>query len=451
MDLEILITGLMILFILSTITEKLANFIKLNDTINDTKNFKNIKIRTVNEEDEKNREKKIQIISILIGVAVALICKANIFEILTSENVQLFWSAPYTDLLSSFTIIVGCIICGIFLSFGSKFFHDLLDIVFQIKELKNKLNVKKLAEIKTINEFDEYIKNNEYDRVKARIDEEKRKLKAIEGVAGIDWGSDETGYYCKVYHNKIINNIPSRLFYPGYNGKIKSIEVKMIPSEEIKTMARIKPSYEISNRIPFNDNLKGSIGCFVKYFNSDDRLLLTCYHVVRTNNQNWYNFNPNSNDDVVHPYNGEIIGKIVEARVNYLHDFAIIKLNDITLIENNISEIGTVLEPRDLTETDKGKKVRMRGNYSGLREGKIESINFDDARVRYPDGNYFSFDNLIQIKSLDSLPFSEPGDSGSLLVGEDGYSLGIVFAGTSEYSLAFPVKNLFNMYNLIIY
>jgi hypothetical protein len=126
MELAIKIT--LVLLILSLIVEKITGFVKLY--------FPSLYSKTYNEEEEKLREKKIQRDSIIIGVIVAIISNANFFKLLRGQD-MLYW----TDDPEGFTIkaILGCLISGIFLSQGSKFFHDLLDTLLYAKKMKRGL------------------------------------------------------------------------------------------------------------------------------------------------------------------------------------------------------------------------------------------------------------------------------------------------------------------------
>jgi hypothetical protein len=107
---------------LSLITEKIANFIKLN--------IPSLAEKANDEKGEKKRERKIQLLTGVIGVAVALTCNADFFVLITeSSKIE-----PLT--LLSFKGVVGCIITGLFLSQGSKFFHDLMNTVLYYKNMR---------------------------------------------------------------------------------------------------------------------------------------------------------------------------------------------------------------------------------------------------------------------------------------------------------------------------
>lgn len=134
MDTELTSNGTLIsitltLFMLSLITEKISNFIKLY--------FPNVFGRKgVDEESEKRRERKIQLLSGVTGITVALLCNADFFYMIRSEGAMIPWM-DYENV--TFRGIMGCVISGLFLSQGSKFFHDLLDVLLYYKNVKKTL------------------------------------------------------------------------------------------------------------------------------------------------------------------------------------------------------------------------------------------------------------------------------------------------------------------------
>ena len=124
MDALIAIT--LVLLMLSLVTERITNFIKLYLPALYTK-IDNDPIA------EKRRERQIQLLAMLTGVVVALTSKADFFDLVESQGILKSWKAdPSVDILT----ILGCSITGIFLSQGSKFFHDLLDTLLYFKNTK---------------------------------------------------------------------------------------------------------------------------------------------------------------------------------------------------------------------------------------------------------------------------------------------------------------------------
>lgn len=137
---DIAISTALTLFMLSLITEKISNFIKLH--------IKSLSLKIPdNEAWEKKREKKIQLLSGVIGILVALTCNANFFEIIKSSG-AISAMGLWTELkIGGF---IGCIVTGLFLSQGSKFFHDLLDTLLFYKNTKRLLSNKQEIENKLL-------------------------------------------------------------------------------------------------------------------------------------------------------------------------------------------------------------------------------------------------------------------------------------------------------------
>ncbi len=134
---EGLISLVVILLPLSFISERLTNFLKL---IIPSDWFGNLKDRENNLGLEKKRELKILSISLLSGMIVAYAVKADLFAILNQGTIG--WGHGTKGLLW----ILGCFATGIFLSWGSKFWHDLLDMLLEIKNARKALSETKNTE-----------------------------------------------------------------------------------------------------------------------------------------------------------------------------------------------------------------------------------------------------------------------------------------------------------------
>ena len=129
---ELIISVTLTLFMLSLITEKISNFIKLN--------IPTLFAKFEDPINEKKRERKIQLLTGLIGVSVALLCNADFFTLIKQNGTI----EPLTKL--TFEGVIGCIVTGLFLSQGSKFFHDLLDTILYYKNVKKALYSKQEIE-----------------------------------------------------------------------------------------------------------------------------------------------------------------------------------------------------------------------------------------------------------------------------------------------------------------
>lgn len=79
-----------------------------------------------------------------------------------------------------------------------------------------------------------------------------------------------------------------------------------------------------------------------------------------------------------------------------------------------------------------GEIVGKVGRTTSVTRGRVTAIELDDVIVGYDDLGALSFDDQIEIESLDDGPFSRGGDSGALVYREDGVALGLLFAGSES-------------------
>jgi hypothetical protein len=89
--------------------------------------------------------------------------------------------------------------------------------------------------------------------------------------------------------------------------------------------------------------------------------------------------------------------------------------------------LGTLkgLGPRFL---DVGTPVAKVGRTTGVTRGRVTAFELDNVIVGYDMGN-LRFDDQIEIEGAGDGPFSQGGDSGSVIVNEDGEAVALLFAG----------------------
>lgn len=148
--------NLLVLFsVLSIAAERIANVVKLkypNLRVSETDKIAltpqaDLDTKAKALDAEKAREQAITWRAILISIGVALLVKADFFEIITHLDAPwetMGWvQATGAEWRQSFALnsvgqfayaVTGSAITGIALGFGSKFWHDMLDIVFQTRE-----------------------------------------------------------------------------------------------------------------------------------------------------------------------------------------------------------------------------------------------------------------------------------------------------------------------------
>lgn len=77
---------------------------------------------------------------------------------------------------------------------------------------------------------------------------------------------------------------------------------------------------------------------------------------------------------------------------------------------------------------DEGETVYKVGRTTGATKGRVTAFDLDNVVVSYDLGN-LRFDDQIEIEGSGKQPFSDGGDSGSLIVDADMRAVGLLFAG----------------------
>jgi hypothetical protein len=141
--------------VLSVAVERATNAFKLRHP--------ELRVESLSKEVEKVREQRITSRSLVLGVVLAVIAKANFFEIVTHLDAPwetLGWAHasgsqwfrdPATMSWGSFLYALGgSAITGIALGFGSKFWHDTLDSVLELKGIARGASQKRKAEAERV-------------------------------------------------------------------------------------------------------------------------------------------------------------------------------------------------------------------------------------------------------------------------------------------------------------
>ena len=434
------------LFILSIISERITNFIKLN-LQSLTERLGNFRDQEEDKEKEKERERGIINWAIIIGFLVATLSKTDLFYLIKEGK-------PHEDWTNLNWI--GVFLTGCFLSLGSKFWHDLLDLLLQIKNLKSKLNEQTGVEFSRIEEVDAFLASYELDLVKDVLIERQNEILAIEGVLGVGIKSDKEGYFLEVAVANENVILPQNLVYHYPANRLKFLRTKKILTASIITMndkLSITGGLEIGAEK--TTQISGTLGCLVKYKNSELPVWITCYHVLKSKDQSWDVFDNSKIEQVEQPNDNKnrIIGKIKEAKRNIRLDVAVIEpFADKVQLIPDVNGIGKVSRFRKVVQEDQERHtaVEKYGKTTGKTEGIIDTVGYA-ADIKYDDGQTHKIYNLIRIKPNDSSkPFSRPGDSGALVVDADNQAIGMIVAGTEsgDYSFAIPINTIFNEINL---
>jgi hypothetical protein len=130
--LEPLVNLAVLLSALSVAAERLANALKLAEP--------DLRARKASAPAEKARERRIALRALAASVALAVLMKADFFEILAHLDAPwdtLGWVRPGAERWTAGRLLqalAGMLLTGISLGFGSKFWHDVLDLVHGVRE-----------------------------------------------------------------------------------------------------------------------------------------------------------------------------------------------------------------------------------------------------------------------------------------------------------------------------
>lgn len=177
----------------------------------------------------------------------------------------------------------------------------------------------------------------------------------------------------------------------------------------------------------------GTLGCFVETKGKDPRML--------SNNHVFANENAaRKGDPILQPgrydggkKGGHTVGsldrfvRLKKTATNFV-DCAIATIADgIKFDQSTLAGIGD-LQASVVHPVDVGMTVRKVGRTTGTTSGRVTAFELDNVVVGYDLGN-LRFDDQIEIEGADDRPFSQGGDSGSLIVDNDRYPVALLFAG----------------------
>lgn len=200
----------------------------------------------------------------------------------------------------------------------------------------------------------------------------------------------------------------------------------------------------------------GTLGCFVQTRNTHQPRMLSNNHVFAHEND------ATKGDAILQAgrYDGgrsskDTVGgldrfiKLIDAGINYV-DCATGTIRKGIDFEKSTLNGGGQLKGLAQTLPDVQEKVSKMGRTTGLTHGRITAFELDNVIVKYEMGN-LRFDNQIEIEPDGQGPFSQGGDSGSLIYDSQGLAVALLFAGgdqggTNGQGLTFanPIARVFD-------
>ena len=196
----------------------------------------------------------------------------------------------------------------------------------------------------------------------------------------------------------------------------------------------------------------GTLGCLVD--TPDARCILSNNHILAASNA------ANLGDDILQPGAADSSSSNTSTRIATLTDFerlrfgsavnrvdaAIAALDDIKTAIPHIMTIGSPANPPVAPFI--GQSVLKHGRTTGLTFGSVVDTSFDGI-VRYADGVAYFEDQIVV--AGDAGPFSERGDSGSLILDCPGaHPVGLLFAGDDSQTIINPIQSVLNRFGATV-
>jgi len=355
---------------------------------------------------------------------------------------------------------IGFILTALALSLGAPFWFGVLNKLVSLRSAGVNPDEKSSSKDEGASN-DAIIKNNKKqeivasttsgDNIENALNSLTQKIKNEKGVIAV-----------AVQYNKT-DNI-SFLAVTVQNDKIKKyVEKKYGNTEILENGFGIPLKYVLDDEIEVHTVMSGSeignealvlgtgtLGCYVQKKGSDNLYFISCWHVIK-DNINWDLAPVNKN--IISGPDKKILGTIEEGFLSHDDhigiDIGIGKFIDKANALGN-AEFVITKQHRKVTSFDSlfNTDVKLYGKVCQLKKAKIfhDQIN---AIAKYPDGKSYLLNDVFSIVSTDPQTGKKKspttaGDSGAIVMDEDGAPLGMIFGGNSNFSYAFKFANIFD-------
>ncbi|MBK7806960.1 MAG: hypothetical protein IPJ51_11725 [Saprospiraceae bacterium] len=465
-----LITVLFTLFLASTVNERIIEFVKLQ--------VPNLYLKSMDQEAELKRHKRVWWVAFGTGVFTSMFMEID-FEFLTSSGVlkiktlsNIFEFSKPTD--ETPMRIGGFFLSSLFLSLGSKFWHDILDIVLFAKNAKRKLSEFDPNSVRNIGQIDQFVAADDYEMALRSLEGHRKELEENYKNSTFTVAYDNVGSKFKLcifvlrrdkeQSQKVITNIQ----YTTNYGYVYTFPIIEIFAGKVHTLGDsdqdVKAGgvlYNVNNK-----SNKGTFGCLVKSKrdNKENRLILTCYHCVKTKDQKWDGLDFGKVDTKVE-YLSNLVdqtsvpaGEIFWAYRDELMDIALIKPeNDAFIYDMYKSAFISIPEGFRRVKINDGKD-RTRIWFSGITNSNTTGYiiqNSISVEIKYADSNKLhTLHDLILFSKTKSSPYVAPcgpGDSGAILMEAETYrALGMVVAADDKFGYAIPMHDILKKHKLTL-
>ncbi|WHZ22286.1 MAG: hypothetical protein OJF47_001398 [Nitrospira sp.] len=191
----------------------------------------------------------------------------------------------------------------------------------------------------------------------------------------------------------------------------------------------------------------GTLGAIVIDKSSQERMLLSNYHVLCVN-EGWHQWGDAAKRVTQPAPFGIQIASITRGTLDSKVDAAVARLDNLTKYTCGVQDVGTIA---GTAAPELGMAVRKRGRTTGLTYGTIHGVDFT-TKVHYGHGvGWVTFTDQVEIypDTKRNPQFAAQGDSGSVIVNDAGQVVALLFATASESGgAATPIHTVLEQLNI---
>lgn len=448
-------------------TKKTLAFLAALDDVSD---LSKSKIKKVGPNEQPKVEFAISKLSLLIGFFIAFSFKADLFWLLASGQMPhegLGWRGAHLcleracfwkDCWYILTVLPGCFATGFLLTFGSKFFHDLLETLYGLRNLSQKAGDKSVYLSPNNDVLGQRLAPSHQDPVKKVFERHKeRLLRDFQNIVSIAMIFDSDGYSMLEIRLSDANMAKIEQYNFDYleGGEVKTMDKAKINwflnAAPVKPMGDVKllvGDWTFNNATPDN---QGTLGFFAT--RSGAPVLVTCYHALRTPQHAWEGLGaapPDFNRVFAQPASGPHavnIGTLVDGTINDWMDCAVVAL-DASVDFANIDPVFGPFSVKETASAGVGAAIQVNGATSEPGYGTVRSIE-NCVRIDYGDRIRALYDLVCLENTGDpTRSLTQKGDSGAVVLDMDENAVAMVVAGDDHYTYAVPIKRMMQAFEL---
>jgi hypothetical protein len=469
--LDSIIAVAIILFIVSVITEKITQlirkyspFIRPGTWLYYTslrRIWRNIGDKQYSSKTKKDKriEREVNTLSFIIGLIITCSFSVDLFRMLSEAEPRniLFWNHEhwFTNYWSTYAfgkallMVASFALTAFFLTFGSKFFHDLLDTLFQVKTLKRKLaDPRTFEDPQTIEELKEFIQLPEAHLSRIAVQQNTDEIKKIPGVIAVGPGymkidGQKTG--CLEIHALSTADLTRiKKIYPVElsSGLVVNIQSKVIILSDIPRAAAINAGGQVANTTEILG--WGTIGGVVKDSITQEKYILSCFHVLN-GSLDWTMLSASKQVVIKDGNSKTSIATLSLGFRSMEFDTALAKLNDGVDFSNR--SIGNPKTIRKIVVADAINETGVTV-LGGETQKKVKGFVYNDtweSQFRYQDDSKWKLIDLFIITRIEGSSFkalSQPGDSGAFVVDDSNNVVGMVVGGDDKFTYAIKMDKI---------